>query len=271
MAYFEAPMPFQAGGDNSVSYYPATYPVTDPSVVVERDGVAVEPGAALTADAENERYTQQLTGATECAEGEYRFEFKDGDVTLDVFYVYCVELANVSMFVTPTEAKALGYEVDAPSLAKASARVKGYTKQDITYGASTKALRFPFLLPQRPVIAVTSVLDEDGVALTTDDYTLEGQKLVVSDAYKGAKLTVAWTHGFTCPLPDDLVEVVCSIAARIYSMPDGLRDGAQVENASGLSVTWGVDAYRGTTNLLDEEKKRLRGIFPRVPSVAVTM
>jgi hypothetical protein len=199
----------------------------------------------------------------------------DGETRRDVEYAYVDETDRPNLLATPTDLVAYGYDIDADKassmLARASVRVRAYTKQDITSGTSTVTLRAPFLLPQRPVVSVTSVTDEDDNTLVVDtDYTVRGQ-YIVSD-YKG-ELTVTYTHGFTT-LPDRLVEVVCAIAFRLANSPHGLDIGVQSEGADGESITWGSDAYAGVADLTRTERDVLDKLFPhtrRVPSVVHTL
>ncbi len=274
MGNFIASNPFQAGGANSLSWYPSTYPVTSPSGVVMRNDVVFAPAASLTPDPANARYTWSLTAAESTA-ATYKFTFSDATGIRDIFEVECVEYPLVSLLASRSDLLAYGYgETAVDKLAIASTRVRGYVKQAIDYGTSTRKVRFPFLLPDRPVIAVTSVTDEDGVALTAgSDYTLEGQKLVVASGYRGELLTVVYTHGFST-LPERLVELVCRIAVRIHDTPHGLTAGMSAEGASGEQTTYGMDAYTGVTDLTSEEKRVLDELFPhtrRVPSVAMTL
>jgi hypothetical protein len=174
-----------------------------------------------------------------------------------------------------------GYSAVADTiLVRASARVRSYTGQTITSASSTVDFRYPFLLPERPIIAITSVnvVADDGTltALTANsDYKTEGQHIITLSSedgvpYKASLLRVAYTHGFTT-IPDDLAEVVCSIASRMASAPAGLRNGIQSESADGESITWGGDAYGGVTELTTAEKRVLDRIFPHTRAVPKTI
>ncbi len=180
---------------------------------------------------------------------------------------------------TPQDASQLGYCVSAAQLARASARVRGYTRQTITAGTSTHIVigKKKFLLPQRPVNSVTLVEDHYGNDVPASAYHLDGQflHLPVNGApwiangpdYYGCDdgfFKVTYTHGFTT-LPDELVEVVCSIASRLENAPDGLSMGARTEQAGGETITWGADAFSAVTDLTKAEKDVLRRIFPQLP------
>lgn len=171
-----------------------------------------------------------------------------------------------------------GYAATAAAfLVRASVRVKSYARQEIAAGSSTVDLRYPFLLPQRPVVSVTSVswLADDGTAeaLTLySDYSIEGQK-VICDAYKDKVLRVAYSHGFST-IPDELKEIVCAVAARMAATPAGLAAGYQSESADGETIGYGSDAFAGVAELTKAEKRVIDRIYPHsrsVPSVAVTM
>ena len=179
---------------------------------------------------------------------------------------------------TQVQATAYGYGTIAEGyFRRASARVRGYTRQNITSATSTISLRSPFLLPERPVTSVSSITytDADGstATLTADtDYTIEGQYVIAPD-YQYKYLTVTYTHGFET-LPDELVEVVCAVAARMAATPSGLASGIASESADGEQITYGSDAFGGVTELTSAEKRVLDRIFPHtrsVPSVAVTL
>lgn len=167
--------------------------------------------------------------------------------------------------ITEADLTAFGYDTAAVAkAAAASARVRRYTGQQITAGTSTIELNGtgPWLLPQRPVTEVTSVQDADEEDV---EWALAGPYLSSNVC---PPLTVAWSHGFD-PLPDELVELVCSIAARLASTPEGLSTGARTEQAGGEAVTWGADAYGGTTGLTSAERKGLDRIFPKRPRLTL--
>ena len=155
-----------------------------------------------------------------------------------------------------------GYEdVPVALLLRASTRVRRYTRQEITPGTTTVTLHGvgPWLLPQRPVTEVTTVVDAEENQV---EHELRGQHL---HTRRCGPLTVTWSHGFS-PLPDELVELVCSIASRMASTPAGMHAGARTEQAGGESVTWGSDAYGGTTGLTETERAELDRLLPRLPS-----
>jgi|GEM_PF-3207658 len=166
----------------------------------------------------------------------------------------------------------------APLLDRASVRVRGFLRQQVTYGSSTVTLHPPFRLPQRPVRSVESVTRGGGAVA----YELKGSGFL--EIAGGLPVDVEYTHGFddplatysyvgyeAMPLPDDLVEIVCSIASRIANSPAALGTGVVSEGAGGESVTWGADAYRGVAQLTAAEKGALMRVYPKVPTRAETL
>lgn len=169
--------------------------------------------------------------------------------------------------ITGADLTTYGYDqVAAGKITAASARIRRYTRQQITAGTSSVELTGvgPWLLPQRPVIDVTSVLDSKDEEVT---YDLIGQR-VYSQAC--APLIVEYSHGFD-PLPDDLVELVCQIATRLVNTPAAMAAGARTEQAGGESVTWGADAYVGTSGLTKAEELALDKIYPKRPRTAILL
>lgn len=158
-----------------------------------------------------------------------------------------------------------GYDPAAVDKANAaSARVRRFTGQQITPGTSTHTMAGsgPWLLPQRPVVEVTSVTDQYGADVS---WTLEGQWLTTPHC---GPVTVTYDHGRD-PLPDELVELVCAIASRLHGMSDAMAAGVRSEAAGGESITWGADAWSGTTGLTRPEMEALRRLFPRYPRTTI--
>src|SRR5690606_17891848 len=121
-------------------------------------------------------------------------------------------------------------EVLHEMLLRASARVRRYTRQRITAGTSTVTLpSSPYKLPQRPVRAVNSVATAEGVPL---GYTLNAGGVIEVAGCHDGPVVVDYDHGFET-LPDELIELVCSIASRLASTPAGMHAGARTEQAGG--------------------------------------
>lgn len=149
-------------------------------------------------------------------------------------------------------------------LASASAVVRNYTGQDFTADTTTdrvKVRKGRVRLPQRPVSDVVSVADVNGNAIT--DYELVNDVLIVSSsvpdtwAWEPRRFSldfvdVEYTHGYDT-IPDDIIAVVCQIAARAYGTP-ATDAGVQSESVSGYSYAIGAAAAAGPTGLLSDER-----------------
>jgi hypothetical protein len=167
-------------------------------------------------------------------------------------------MAHLPPLATTTDLVTYGYDTVADAfLYRASARVRRFTRQRITPGTSVVVLhgQGPWLLPERPVREIVSVLDDNGQAV---EHTLNGPFL---SAHCRTPITVSYDHGFL-DLPDGLVELVCSIASRLAQTPSAVAMGARTEQAGSETVTWGAEAYAGTTGLTAEERNALRALFP---------
>jgi hypothetical protein len=161
---------------------------------------------------------------------------------------------------TAADLTTYGYASGATMLTRASVRVRRYLHQTVTaVDGDVVTIDAPYRLPQRPVRAVTTVLDVDGAAVT---YTRRGAQLYI-DASVGP-VTVTYDHGFAT-LPAGLVEVVCGIAYRLEKQPGGLGLGVRTEGADGEQTTFGADAYEGVSGLTPGEEKALRECYPNLP------
>ena len=164
------------------------------------------------------------------------------------------------------EAQGFGLTVTQPALARASARVRGYLRQQVTQGTSTIKARGPvFRLPERPVEYVLSVTDADGNAVGFD---LAGSVLTVQSL---DVVTVTYSHGYAL-VPDELIELVCSVAARIEAVPASspLTQGVQQQTAGPFTVGYGWDSYKAQSGLTAGEKEVLARYWPRLPQIIVT-
>jgi hypothetical protein len=119
------------------------------------------------------------------------------------------------------------------------------------------------LLPERPVQSVTSVVDEDSVAV---DFVLRAGGVL--EVATGENVTVTYVGGFTV-LPDALVELVCSIASRLDTVDPAAAAGVQQESGGSESVTFGFDSYNAIADLTTGEKRALDRLFPRRAGVVV--
>ncbi len=168
-------------------------------------------------------------------------------------------MANLPPLASTVDAAEYGLTVTDASLLRASARIRGHVRQQITYGVSTVVLpESSRVLPERPVRSVASVVDADGAAVA---YTLEGSRIVTNAR---GRLTVTYTHGMDT-LPDELVELVCSTANRLGSIPAQLVAGTQQEGTGPWQHTYGFDSHKAASGLTAGEKEVLARYWPRVP------
>lgn len=176
-------------------------------------------------------------------------------------------LANLA---DQNDATAFGHDTIAVGFfTRASARVRAYVEQDITAGTSTIKGRAPvILLPQRPVTAVTSVENGDIELIEGDDWELHvGGTLVVP--LERETLEIVYSHGFAV-VPDQVKEVVCSIAARLSAITPAVAQGVIQETAGSESVSFGFDSYNAISELSTGEKRMLDRLFPPRPISVVS-
>jgi len=179
-------------------------------------------------------------------------------------------LANLA---DQTAATSYGYGTIASGyFARASARVRGYTRQTITAATHTMVGRGPLVqLPQRPVNSITSVTDVSDVGvsdlLATDEYIVRTGGLLEVPNY-GGNLSIVYTAGWAT-LPDELVELVCGVAARLAEVNIDVASGVQQETGGSESVTYGFDSYKAISDLSEGEKQVLDRIFPKRAGVVV--
>jgi hypothetical protein len=172
-------------------------------------------------------------------------------------------LANLA---TQADATAFGYgTITNAMFARASARVRGYTRQTISSATTTITGRGPVIqLQERPVNSITSVTDVTDTAapitLTIDDWVLRPGGVLETPAYSG-NLTVVYTSGWAT-LPDELIELVCGLAARLTEINPDVAAGVQQESGGSESVTFGFDSYNAISELSTGEKRVLDRIFP---------
>lgn len=166
---------------------------------------------------------------------------------------------------TTLDAEAFGLTVTSEALLRASTRVRSFTGQQISAGSSTVTLRGPVSrLPQRPVTSVTSVVDSDDVGV---EYDLNGSQIT---ACSTDLLTVEYDHGYGDGLiPDEIVELVCTVAARLGGTSEALTQGVTQEQSGSASQTFGMDAFRAVSGLTSEEKAVLKRLFPDLGGIVV--
>jgi len=155
-------------------------------------------------------------------------------------------------------------------LAKASALFRLEAKQTFTAGESEVRLRVSggkVYLPERPVVDVVSVVDDQGAAV---DFTRFKQWLTVC---RGSHefVTVTYTHGGEVP---DLARLtVADIARKVLSIaPEAVSGATQASTTSGPytdSATYAAWAVGGQTMLAPEDKAIARTFRVRPPKVTV--
>lgn len=138
------------------------------------------------------------------------------------------------------------------AIVTASALIQNYTGQRIEYVAddvlplTVEAHRSVILLPQQPVTAVASVV-EDGVTLTVGDgyrWTAAGLLVRQSRVWRSGwqDVIITYSHGYQV-IPGDLAAICAQMAARLYRV--GLTSaatsgiaGIQAEQLPDYSVTY---------------------------------
>lgn len=152
----------------------------------------------------------------------------------------------------------------------ASAAVQAYTGQAIeetTYTAfRIQARNGVARLPQRPVTAVSAVVNVDGDTL---DFTWDAGQVVnlgglgfplnsfEVEPFRNRRpyVDVTYTAGYAT-IPGDIVAVVCQAAIRAYGV-DPQQAGLTSESIAGYSYSVGSAAASGAVGLLPAEKEIL--------------
>lgn len=157
-----------------------------------------------------------------------------------------------------------GFDLTDVALRRASTRIRGHLRQQVSAGVSTITARGPvFRLPERPVVSVESVVDADGA---TVGFALEGSILRVDSL---DLVTVSYTHGHAV-LPEPLVELVCQVASRLSAPTNDLvSQGVQQHSAGSFSISYGFDSYKAQSGLTQGEKDTLARYWPPLPQIIV--
>lgn len=167
---------------------------------------------------------------------------------------------------------ALGYgfdTVDETHLMRASAFVHAEAGPGLKSVATARTViaRGPLITLPGPVVSVTTVTDEDAEAITSDDWQLApGGLLTVAAGNVTGLWSVVYQQG---AVPDGVIFLVCSVAARLANTPTGLANGAQQEGAGPFQATYGWDAWKGQSGLTAGERAQLRRLLPRLPKLIV--
>lgn len=178
---------------------------------------------------------------------------------------------------TLPDAIRLGYTLTAGQeeslLARASARIRRVAGQQIS--STTSTVRYTVengsaTLLSPPITAVTTVakVAEDGGATLTGWRWDHGVRIHRIPWY--GQVNITYTHGFTT-MPDELVELVCSVAARLgaSSTTTGMEAGVRSEAIDDYSVTYAAEALKIASDLLEGEKESLQQILGSPPTAYV--
>lgn len=193
------------------------------------------------------------------------------------------------------DAARLGYTLAAGSeeffLARATARIRRAAGQQISSMTSTVRCRVEdgtAVLPGPPITAVASVtrLAEDGGAAVTG-WRWDGRERVhgitawplvssgfysYSQACRQADVDITYTHGLVT-IPDELLDLVCSVAVRLGSSGSsdatGMEAGIRSESIDDYSVTYASDVLETASGLLPGEEASLRDLLGMPPSAYV--
>jgi hypothetical protein len=163
----------------------------------------------------------------------------------------------------------------ARALEDASAVVRAYTGQHFTRAVTTDRVRLRHgsaRLPQRPVHDVVAVTGAWGGTATWawdgGDVIWLTYPLAYSPALPAAvteALLVEYDHGYD-ETPDDVVAVVCNMAARALGAPPE-NSGVNTESITNYSVTLGPVGAAGAVGLFRDEQ----AILDRYRRVAGTV
>lgn len=106
-------------------------------------------------------------------------------------------------------------------------------------------------LKKKPVTAVTSVMDMDGVEI--DSWEFDGL-VTIFNLYPQQVVDITYSHGFDS-VPKDIKGVALGVSSRVMYNPAGLRQ----ETVGAISVTYpGIGGEAGTINFSSYERGVLR-------------
>lgn len=178
------------------------------------------------------------------------------------------------------DAVRLGYTLtegrEAELLARASARIRREAGQHITSLTSTIRLDVEgshVHLPGGPVTAVAEVryVDDDGGS-EISGWRWDGYNRIdrLWLQHCATQVMVTYTHGFAV-LPDQLTEIVCSVAQRLGLADSvaGMEAGIRSESIDDYSVTYASEARVDAASLLPGEVSALAKILGRPTAYVV--
>lgn len=73
------------------------------------------------------------------------------------------------------------------------------------------------------------------------------------------------SDGTVAAVPLALSELVFAVAKRLAMVPDQVMQGAISEQSGQEGRAWGSQAYAGTSDLTEAEKRKLDSMYPRTP------
>lgn len=179
---------------------------------------------------------------------------------------------------SPGDALLYGYQLPADMaearLAQASVRIRRAAGWGIN--SATHTVRFAVeydevALPSPPVTAVVSVssVGRDGSVTALDpvrDWQWDGGERIAFLRFV-ERVEVVYTHGFVV-IPNELVELVCSVAQRLANTPVGMEAGIRSVTIDDYSRTFAAEARQDAASLLPGEQDALDDILA-MPSVWV--
>ena len=137
------------------------------------------------------------------------------------------------------------------AISVSTAAIQNYCEQELQISVDDTATfdgtrRTKLILPQIPVVNVTSVVEDDDTLTVTDDYILGANgylhRISAYWAIGIQNITVTFTHGYRIPddgllvgslLPNDVIDVCTRASVRIYQA--GLR-AASVSGVPGVAA-----------------------------------
>lgn len=177
--------------------------------------------------------------------------------------------------ITVADMDDLGYTAADPKiLARVSAKVRRFTGQNISATESTASGYSPLRLPQYPVRSITAVEDETGTAISDGDWRLRGQ-IITGPISPGINdfevnlsrrfnerlgwIKVTYQSGWEV-LPDELLELICSIAARVASSQPAADAQLREKRVGDQALVFSSESL--SLDLSDREQQQLRAYFP---------
>lgn len=158
-----------------------------------------------------------------------------------------------------------------PILLKASELFRRESGQHFTESSSRVRLKVDgcrVYLPQRPVVSITSVVDDDGDAV---EYTQDGQWLTV-DLTSDRFVFVDYEHG-SDTVPDLVRLTIAEIGMKVLSIDSSAAQGVSQESetvgSQSISRTYAGWAIGATTSLSPEDKAIAKSYRFRPPRAHV--